>query len=127
MRRASFVLATCFLLGGCAIGKTARGSYVLGVDVSGGSPESAAEGFAAAAAAVPGVVARAAAGDWLGALGAGAGVLTTLAAGVFGVRKASQATAAKEAAARLAGREEGWDQAVGKPAVVGEAQNGGAA
>ncbi len=120
MRRAAFVLATCLVLGGCSIGKTSAGGYVLGVDVPGGSPESAAEGFSAAAAAVPGIVARAATGDWLGALGAGAGVLTTLAAGVFGVRKATQA-------AQMKGREEGWDQAIGKPAVVGEAQNGGVA
>lgn len=118
--RIIILLTLLFVLAGCSIGKTSAGGYVLGVDVPGGSPESAAEGFSAAAAAVPGIVARAATGDWLGALGAGAGVLTTLAAGVFGVRKATQA-------AQMKGREEGWDQAVGKPAVVGEAKNGGAA
>ena len=97
------VAAACLLLGGCAIGKTSAGGYVLGIDVPGGTPETAGEGIASVAAALPGIAARAAAGDWIGALAGGAGALTTLAAGVFGVRKASEA-------AKLKGESDGWDQ-----------------
>jgi len=120
MRRAAFVLSTCVVLGGCAIGKTSAGGYVLGVDVPGGAPESASDGFAAAASAIPGIVAQAATGGWVDAFGNAALATATVVAGIFGVRKAAQA-------AELRGKEKGWTEAVGTPAVAGEAQIGGAA
>lgn len=111
MRYRGHVLCACVvLLGGCAIGKTSAGGYVLGIDVPGGTPETAGEGIASVAAALPGIAARAAAGDWIGALAGGAGALTTLAAGIFGVRKATEAS-------QLKGEAKGWEERE-KAAVV---------